>query len=185
MHKQLFRLLLLLTIVLAVFCISSCKKLTEDPDVANALIGLWRYKQSTVDLTVGGVELIEYLTLNFGYSQDEAEVGSDSISSVLSANSNGTTIIINGDKTFQLIKYNQNDKNGSWSINSDGQELNLNLDNEVEILQILTLTAQTLKVKLPTDSENFDFDNDGIDETSLDINVEQTLTKSSNGGAGG
>lgn len=184
MHKQLFRLLLLLTISLAVFCISSCAKLTENPDIANALVGQWRFSNTSVNLTVDGEDLIQYLTSVFEYNQVEAETVSDSIVAIVKQNFSGT-ILFKGDQSYQLKIDNQGEEDGNWLVNADGQILVLTKMSEKDSISIQTITAQKLMLKLPVEYENADFNQDGEFESILEINTEVGLSKSSNGGAGG
>lgn len=184
MHKNIFRLIALLTVSFAALWISSCEKLNEDVDVGKALIGQWRVSSTSVNLSVEGVELTQYLTDNFDYSNDEAQDIYDSIVADVRANSY-QTITFSGDKSFQLNANKPDKEEGTWLVNADGELLYLNLEDDENELQIIEITANSLSLKNIFSKDDVDFDKDGTGESTLDIVVKQDLSKSSNGGAGG
>lgn len=184
MLKRLLRIRILILINLVFILISSCQKISEDVDVANALTGHWKVKETSIDITAGGIDMIQYLTTNFGYSADESQAIYDSLTETILENT-FETIIFDQEKIFLLNADKDDEEGGSWSVSVDGEMLFLYFEYEQEESEIIDITAQLLILKPSTKYQEVDFDNDGVDETTLEINLEQNLSKSSNGGIGG
>lgn len=175
---------MLLTFLGSTIFFFSCNKITEDADVANALIGHWRFTETSVNLTVDGDDLIQYLTTDLELSESEAKSVSDSIIADVKQNYKGA-IFFGTDKVFVLGLTNKEEESGTWSVSADGQTLNLIFENDEKHFQILALTAQVLVLEPMVKNIDVDFDNDGVAETALEITTIVNLFKSSNGGIGG
>ena len=77
MKNRLLSIALIFSLSLLLAFNTSCKKdeETNQPDApVNNIIGIWTINNSNVDLTVDGVDLVTYMTTNFEYTQQEAEV---------------------------------------------------------------------------------------------------------------
>lgn len=184
MRTHSHKIILLLIITFAVIINSSCEKLSEDVDVAKALVGQWRGKAISVDIMVEGMDLVQYLIENLEYSNEHAIDINDSLIADIRANS-FETIKFGGDRICKVNVDKTSEKEGSWSIDADGENLFTNIENETIEYQILMITANSLSLKNTFILGNIDLDNDGVGEPNLDILMERDFSKSSNGGSGG
>lgn len=183
MKNPLLIITLILVFSLSSSLVSSCKKISENVYAANALVGVWRLGGTTVEITVEGVDIIEYLMTTYGYTEDEAqEIKDDIIDDVFDNYINSITFY--GDKTFQATMIDRAEESGTWSVNADGKTLDLYFEEEEVSLTILEQTSSSLKLQFPAKFEDVDIDDDGVNETTLEINIEQDLTKTSRGGMG-
>lgn len=166
---------LLLSLILTMVLVSSCNKETEDEKAQNELIGTWNIDNSTADLSVGGVDLATYMTTNFNYTEEQAQMMVNLFTSGIEAGNQGT-INFKDDNTYQFTN-SEGVENGTWSINNDGSTLVLVYENETDNLTIVSLSSSNLKLRIPTESETVDLDDDGDDETTIDVDIELNLSK--------
>ena len=183
MKNPLLSLILIIVVSLSLVISSSCKKISEDITAANALVGLWRPGGTSVEIKVSEVDIIEYLMSNFGYSEEEAkDIWDDIIEDVLDLNLESITFY--GDKIYHEIRTDKSEEEGLWSVSADGKILTLYFEDEEDNLTILEQTSSKLTLQLPTIYEDIDFDDDGVNESVVEIIVEQNLSKTSKGGMG-
>ena len=183
MKKSFTTVILVLVFSLSFSLVSSCTKISENVYAANALVGVWRLAGTTIEITVEEVDVIEYLMITFGYTEDEAqEIKDDIVDGIFDNYINSITFY--GDKTFQATMSDYAKESGTWSMSADGKTLKLFFKEEEVSLTILEQTSSALKLRFPTKFEDVDIDEDGVNETTLEINIEQGLTKSSRGGMG-
>ena len=183
MKNPLLSLFLILTFGLSIIIGTSCKKISEDITAANALIGLWRPGGTSVEIKVEEIGIIEYLMTEFGYSEEEAQdIRDDIIADAVDINLKSITFY--GDKTYHEIKTDKREEEGLWSVSVDGKILTLYFEDEEDNITILEQTSSKLKLQLPTIYEDVDFDDNGVNESALEIIVEQDLSKTSKGGMG-
>ncbi|MEZ5197100.1 MAG: DUF4923 family protein [Bacteroidales bacterium] len=166
---------LLFTLMLSMVLVSSCKKETEDEKTQNDLIGTWNIDNSTADLSVGGVDLVTYMTTNFEYTEQEAQMLVNFFTSGIEAGNQGT-INFKDDNTYQFTN-SEGVENGTWSINNDGNTLVLVYENETDNLTIVSLSSSNLKLRIPTETEDIDLDDDGDNETTVNIDMTLNLSK--------
>jgi len=168
---------LILFIGLSTVLVSSCKKEDEANQSENSLVGTWTMGQTSVDITVDGIDVIQYLTTNFDISQEVAQGAVDSIVNEINESNKGT-IAFKADNSYHLSFTNTTEEeDGNWSVSSDGNTLNLYFENEESNLPILSLTASTVLIGLPTEYEEVDVDDDGLNETILKLDMELSLSK--------
>ena len=86
-------------------------------------------------------------------------------------------IDFNGDRTYEVTLNNDDKESGEWSVSPDGKILNFYFEGEKNELAILKLTASLLRVQFPTQYEDVDIDNDGVNETTVEINRTQDINK--------
>lgn len=158
---------------------TSCNKDDDNEDdnqkATNDIHGTWTIGQSSVDLSVGGVDLVEYMTTTFGYSQQEADMMVGFFTNAMQAGSQGT-ITFNDDGTYKLVN-SDGTENGTWSINNDGATLTLVFEGETDNLNIISLSSSSMKLAIPTDTEEVDLDGDDENETTISIDMELNLSK--------
>ena len=173
---------LLFILPLLLMLVSSCKKISEDPAIAKALVGFWRINDGSAETTVEGVDFIAYVTDHFGLTESEArEILDDILQNNLQSLTG--TMILNGDRTCQLNISNQGEEPATWSVSADGDTLSLFFGGEEDQLLILTLDANAMQLQLPVQYVDADIDGDGISETLLEIVRKIGLAKAV-GGAG-
>ncbi len=167
----------ILVLSLSTILVSSCKKEDELNETENALVGTWTMGQTSVEITVDGMDVIEYLITVFDIPEAEAQAAVDSIISEINESSAGT-IAFKADNSYHLNFTNTSEEeDGTWSVSSDGNTLNLYFENEENNLPILSLTASSALIGIPTEYEDIDVDDDGVNETTLKIDMELNLTK--------
>lgn len=154
---------------------TACNKEDDNEKATNDIHGTWTIGQSTVDLSVGDVDLVDYMAINFGYSLQEAQMLVSYFTSAMQAGSQGT-ITFNDDGTYQLIN-SDDTENGTWAVNNDGSTLTLVFDSETENLSIISLSSSNMKLGIPTETEEVDLDGDDEDETTISIDMELNLSK--------
>jgi hypothetical protein len=181
MNKQFFKLALLLFIGFAVVSFSSCKKDENANAQPNAIIGNWTVNKTTVSLTVGGMDLIAYLTTNFGVTTEEAQAFEDMLKEDYPDTDTDTeTVEFKADNSYHIASIDMTDEeDGTWSVSGDGKTLSLvDSDQDQTNLEIVSLTASALVLTTQLDeSEEFDFDEDGVNESTIDIGLELNLSK--------
>ncbi len=175
MKKYLQNLAILGILSVLIISGSSCKKEDDNEKAANDLHGTWTINQTNVDLTVDGVDLVDYMVSNFTYTQQQAQAMVDIFTVSLQSGNSGT-ITFREDNTYTFVN-NDEEENGTWSIGNDGATLTMNFDNEADNLTILSLSSSSLKLQIPTESEMADLDGNGEDETEIDIDTELTMSK--------
>ena len=152
----------------------SCKKDNNTPK--SEIIGTWTMGKAEVAVTVGGVDLVQYLISTYGLTEAQAQALLDMILEENIVEDSGT-IAFKDDNTYHVSQVDGNE-DGTWSITNDGKTLNLKAQgSEEEHLSIITLTSNMLHLGLPPITEEVDFNEDGIPETTLVIEIELRLTK--------
>lgn len=171
------RLLLILGVVS--FITASCEKLDEGEKAETDLIGDWITTSASMEMSVEGVDFLQLLVTTVGLSETEAGVIIEEITSDVIESLSAGTISFNEDFTYSSFFDGEHD-GGTWAMSSDGKTLTFDAgtDDEDEII-IISLTSSSLVVKLPDETEGLDLDDDQIDETTLVIKIELTLTKES------
>lgn len=175
MKKLLPVLALLITLTLSISLTTSCSKESEDEKKTNDLIGTWTIGNTTADLSVGGVDMVTYMTTNFDYTEEQAQMLVNLFTAGLEGSNQGT-VNFKDDNTYTLTN-SDGVENGTWSVNNDGSTLTLVYQNETDNLTIVSLSSSNLKLRIPTETEEVDLDDDGIDETTVDIDMELNLSK--------
>lgn len=168
--------LLLLFGVLSVFIsYTGCNNDEEDPEV-NPLIGIWTISDVSLVTEFGEMSVKEFLMEVGGLSEIEASGYALLFESLLDATFNGT-IEFKEDNTYESYIAGETEE-GTWHLNSDGDELTLNSGTPNEaVVSVLTLTEDTLELSLST-SELANIDDESmIPDLDISIAVEMTLTK--------
>ncbi len=162
---------------------TSCDKVTEDITAANALIGVWRPDGANVTVMSDGMEIVAYLTTNFGYTTAEAEEMRDEIIAD-QVNYNLNKITFYGDRTYVLVKSDLSETEDKWAVNSEGNILNLYNGEKVDTIKIQDQTSSRLELLLQAVVNEADFDLDGENESLVEVTTTIKLTKTSRGGMG-
>jgi len=175
MKNPLLTLALIFTLSLTIIIASSCSKETDSEKAKNDLIGTWTIDNTTSDLTVGGVDLVTYMTTNFDYTQQEAETLVNAFIAAIDVSNEGT-INFRDDDTYRITTPDETE-DGTWSVNDDGNKLILVYDDGTDNLTIVNLSSSDLTVSFPTETEDVDLDDDGDDETTINIDMTVDLSK--------
>ena len=169
----------LIVMSLSILLFTSCET-DEGEKVQSDLIGTWTIDESTVDMTIGGVSLVTFLMNTYQASEAEAKAFADIIMAEFESEISGT-ITFNGDNTYQA-KMGDEVENGTWSVSSDGNTLTITgVDDDgttySDDLIIVSVSSSMLVVSPPAETEDIDLDDDGVNETTMQIALELTLTK--------
>ena len=169
--------LLLLLGVLSVFIsYTGCNSDDDGDPVINPLIGIWTISDVNLVTELGDMSVKEFLMEVGGLSDLNATGYTILFESLLESTFNGT-IEFKDDNTYKSNIAGEMEE-GTWRLNSDGDELTLNSGTSDEtVVNIITLTENTLKLSLNT-SELANIDDESlIPDLDISIAVEMTLTK--------
>jgi len=169
--------LLLILGVLSVFIsYTGCNSDDNDDPVINPLIGIWTISDVNLVTELGEMSVKEFLMEVGGLSDLDATGYTILFESLLESTFNGT-IEFKDDNTYESNIAGEMEE-GTWHLNSDGDELTLNSGTSDEtIVNVITLTENTLKLSLNT-SELANIDDESlIPDLDISIAVEMTLTK--------
>lgn len=156
----------ILLIAVLSFVLSNCTK-----DKENYLIGTWTIAEYSVDVTVNGTDIIEYLMQEMGLSQDQAEL----YASFYTAAAMSGTIEFHDDGTF-VANTNGDIYNGVWELSSDNTRLTFDAgtDNE-QVMDVESLKRKEMILSF-TETDSFDMDGDDIND-NLVVDAQLTLEK--------
>jgi hypothetical protein len=169
--------LLLLLGVLSVFIsYTGCNSDDDGDPVINPLIGIWTISDVNLVTELGDMSVKEFLMEVGGLSDLDATGYTILFESLLESTFNGT-IEFKDDNTYKSNIAGEMEE-GTWRLNSDGDELTLNSGTSDEtVVNIITLNENTLKLSLNT-SELANIDDESlIPDLDISIAVEMTLTK--------
>ncbi len=179
MKNTLSKLALILILGFLVVLSPSCKKNDNTPK--SEIIGTWTFGETEVIITANGIDMVQYLMSSFGLSTEEAQAVIELFmaeSDIEELDLTGT-IAFNEDNTYHVsLTGSTEDDDGTWSITNNGETLSLDSeDPDGDNFQIITLTTNALILGLPSITEEVDFDDDGVDETTLVIEMQLHLSK--------
>ena len=169
--------LLLILGVLSVFIsYTGCNSDDDGDPVINPLIGVWTISDVNLVTEFGDMSVKEFLMEVGGLSDLDATGYTILFESLLESTFNGT-IEFKDDNTYESNIAGEMEE-GTWNLNSDGDELTLNANTSDEtVVNVITLTENTLKLSLNT-SELANIDDESlIPDLDISIAVEMTLTK--------
>ena len=157
----------------------SCEK-DEGETVSSDLIGTWTVKESSVDVTVGGVDLVTYLMTAFEVSEEEARNFADLFLGDEGGMAPTGTVTIKDDNTY-TSNIDGVKESGTWAVSSDGKTLTISGTDEYgpysDDLTIVSMSSSQLVLSFTEDSEEVDLDDDNVDETTMDFLITMTFTK--------
>jgi hypothetical protein len=85
-------------------------------------------RETTIDLSVGGVDVVQYMVETFDYTQEQGEQTIANIAAAINSGNSGT-MEFRPDKTYKIAYTSGDTEEGSWSINEEGTELSTASDN--------------------------------------------------------
>jgi len=175
-REAFFTVCLICAMMVACFFIS-CNNDDENTP-SDLLIGTWTFSSSTMDLSINGKTLVQYLIDESGLSQSEAETLADLLFGMIEDEytpGSDVSIQIKSDGTYIMTGTDMND-DGTWELSSDGKTLTLDKGTEYEmVFDVESLTKSTLTI-LSQQSLEDDFNADSVNET-MHIELEMTLNK--------
>lgn len=140
------------------------------------LVGLWTISDADVIPEVEGLPLKNYFTDALGMSGLEAEAFAALYDAFLQE-SFGGTVEFRDDNTYSFTVAGDAE-NGTWSLNSKGNEIIMNGATQDEmIITILELTGTTLKVSYDELSMQDLDSNPETPDVQVAMKIEMTLTK--------
>jgi hypothetical protein len=134
----------------------SCKK---DNDSSSLLVGTWNTTNSVLEVTIDGIDYVEYLVNELGYTQEDAEA-------ILTLYQNGgpSQIIFRENGTYIASFVDDDPESGTWRLSEDEKTLTIIPEDDDElIIEIVSLTESSLEVII-TNQEMGDVNEDGDDE---------------------
>ena len=140
------------------------------------IIGVWTVSGTTVDFSVGGMSLIDYLVETLELSEVEALLFEALISEGIDEGFDGT-VEMRADNTYVAQFGDDPAENGTWELTVNGTILEL-LEagvSEATELNLISINATTMILSYE-ESEPMDFDQDGVEE-EITLLIEMTLTK--------
>ena len=169
--------LILMSLSLVFF--NSCEK-DEDEKVSSDLIGTWTIKESSMDIAVGGVDLVSYLMTAFEIPEAQAMLFADLFLGGDGGMAPTGTITIKDDNTY-TANIDGEAESGTWAVSMDGKTLTISGTDEdgpySDDLTIVSLSSSQLVLSFTEDSEEVDLDDDNVAETTMDFSITMTLTK--------
>ncbi len=179
MKNILSKFALILILGFLVVLMPSCKK--DDNTPKSEIIGTWTFGETEVIITAGGIDMVQYLMSNFGLSTEEAQA----VIELFMAENDleeldfAGTIAFNEDNTYrESLTGSNEDSDGTWEITNNGKTLNLDSQaSDEDKLSIITLTSNSLILGLVSITEQVDFNDDGVDETTINIEIQLNLSK--------
>jgi hypothetical protein len=173
--KASFLILLCLSLVF----FNSCEK-DEGKQASSDLIGTWTVKESSMDVSVGGVDLVTYLMTAFDITEAQAKIFADLFLAGEGGMTPTGTITIKDDNTY-TANIDGEAESGTWAVSSDGETLTISGTDEYgpysDDLTIVSLSSSQLVLSITEDSEEVDLDDDNVAETTMDFSITMTLTK--------
>ena len=164
---------LFLTAGLIALMLVSCEKdsstggATEDE-----LIGKWTIASSSVDMTIDGVSVVDFLVEALGITEEQAKQFEQIYTDELSMSG---TIEFMADYTYEA-NFDGDVTTGTWKLTSGGKEMIMDEGTEDETtVKIVSANATKMVVRI-SDSDTEDIDEDGTDE-NLVYTIEMVLTK--------
>ena len=140
------------------------------------IIGVWTVSGATVDFSVGGMSLVDYLVETLELSEAEALLYEALISEGFDQGFDGT-VEMKTDNTYVAQFGDDPAENGTWELTADGTILKLLEAGESEATELKLISINSTTMVLEYDeSELIDFDQDGVEEETT-LLIEMTLTK--------
>jgi len=169
----------LILICLSLVLFNSCEK-DEGEKVSSDLIGTWTVKESSMDVTVGGVDLVSYIMTAFEIPEAQAQLFADLFLADEGGMAPTGTITIKDDNTY-TANMDGESESGTWAVSMDGKTLTISGTDEYgpysDDLTIVSLSSSQLVLSITEDSEDVDLDDDDVAETTLDFSITMTFTK--------
>ena len=173
MRNFIVKSVILMTLISALFFISSCKK---DKEIYEAdLIGTWDIGQATVDIKVGPISLFKFLKTTLQLGDQEAQAFVDKLISEVDYISGGT-ITFNADYSYQMLNGDL-DENGTWELSGDKLYLTITgeiLDDEAIIVESLSSSSALFAYE---EDQEVDIDEDGSSDITATLIIELNLSK--------
>jgi hypothetical protein len=156
---------------------ASCDLFDKESTIdTSQLVGLWTVSDADVVPEIGGLAIKNYFTDVMGMSGLEAEAFA-AIYDAFLKDSFGGTIEFKDDNNY-IFSIAQQERGGTWILNSDGNKIILDGGTaDEQLVTILELTKSTLRVSYDElTMEDIDDDPNTAD-VEVSMKIEMTLTK--------
>ena len=188
--KNLFTKSLMFLGVFGLLVLASCSDDDDDGDSAPAslVIGTWSYESATLDITVDGVDIIDFFTAIFeaaGLETEEAAANAEATAADTETGANifaGSTFVFNADGTYNITFGDNTTSTGGWTESSDSSTVTLSPDpddedpNPMDVVLNVDSISETSATFSFSQTESGDLTGDGEDN-ELTINFTMTVTK--------
>jgi len=149
---------------------TSCSK---DSNPEEDILGTWTIEDVDFEATIGAKSMLQYFMDEFSMTEPEAMVVMEAFDAALAQQFTGT-IEIRADNTYTATMEDGSDE-GTWSLSSDFEELNLDSDGVETVLDIISLTSSSAVMGM-TQEISEDINDDDVPE-DISVTVEMTLAK--------
>ena len=149
---------------------TSCSK---DSNPEEDILGTWTIEDVDFEATIGSKSMLQYFMDEFSMTEPEAMVVMEAFDAALAQQFTGT-IEIRADNTYTATMEDGSDE-GTWSLSSDFEELNLDSDGVETVLDIISLTSSSAVMGM-TQEISEDINDDDVPE-DISVTVEMTLAK--------
>ncbi len=176
-RKAFFTAFLLCAMTVVCF-FSSCNN-DDETSPSDLLIGEWTFSSASMDLTINGKTLVQYLMDEGELTESEAEILVDSLYGMIEDDfvpESTVVITIKSDGTYLITDPSSGNDDGTWELSADGKTLTLDKGTEDEmIFEVVSLSDSKLVIVSIQELED-DFNEDTVDEI-LAIELKMTLNK--------
>jgi len=186
--KNLFTKSLMFLGVFGLLVLSSCSDDDGDDAAASLVIGTWNYQSATLDITIDGVDVLDFFTAVFeaaGLDATEAAASAESSAGDLETGANifaGSVFTFNADGTYNISFGDGTSSTGMWTEASDSSTVTLSPDADADdpnpsdvVLNVDSLSETSATFSF-SQTEDGDLTGDGTDN-ELVINFTMTVTK--------
>jgi len=176
--RQAFVTVCLLCAMTVTCFFSSCNNDDENTP-SDLLIGEWTFSTATMELSIDGKTLVQYLMDEGELTEAEAEIYADLIFGMVEDEfvlESTVVITIKSNGTYLITDPSSGNDDGTWELSGDGKTLTLDKGTVDEmVFDIVSLTSSTLVIISNQEVED-DLNDDSVNET-MAISIEMTLNK--------
>lgn len=166
-----------LFIVFSLLLFANCSSDSEGENADAQFVGTWNLTSVSVELSIDGKSLVQYLIDNGEMTQGEAELLEDFFKSFLEAELSDGQIELKSDHTY-VADFGDDPDTGKWSYDASSKYLTIDSDDpgeDTQMIMVKSITSSTLIIEQKEIVEE-DIDDDGTSE-EIDAAIEMTFSK--------
>jgi hypothetical protein len=157
----------MLILASAIFLITSCKKDEDSGGNNNELVGKWTVTSSSFQITIDGLDFVDYLIEMLGLTEEQAQ----DIASGFESEDLSGTIEFKSDGTYEAVS-DSGTETGTWELNGNTLTMDKGTIDETN-LTVSTLTSSKLVIEYNESDNSTDWDLDGTNDTmTMEMRVE-------------
>ena len=147
-----------LLLLVSIFVLTSCEK--DEDNKKDDLIGKWNITSVESEITINGVNIIDYLMDELGLSQSEAEEFAEMFMFDVTG-----TIEFNSDGTYETIIDGESES-GTWELIDNTLILDKGTESEMEF-EIISISSSKLVIEFVETDNSEDINEDGTNDTFI------------------